>query len=71
MFGFTLPNRPVPEHIRRLMEALDLNAREGTAIKMDPRTTTFVGCGGIDKDEYDETMMVVDAIKSVPNHYAL
>ena len=70
MFGFTtIPNRPVPDHLLRLMAALDLNAKDGVPIKMDPRTTEFVGCGGVSLDEYDETMTVIDTIRAVPTHY--
>lgn len=58
------------EERRRLMDALRGNATGETSIKMDPRTTTFEGTGAMDADTPRGENQVIDAIKSVPCHYA-
>lgn len=48
-----------------LVEALRANATENKALLMDSRTTRFVGTA----DELPDNE-VIDAIRSVPTHYA-
>ncbi|MBU6294422.1 MAG: hypothetical protein KJS91_07020 [Planctomycetes bacterium] len=58
------------EERRRLLEALRGNAAGASSIAMDPRTTTFTGSGSMDADAPRGENQVIDAIKSVPVHYA-
>lgn len=52
------------EESRRLRTALSLNANRNQAIIMDKKDTTFVGTGEVTDDE------VINAVRSVPMHYA-
>jgi hypothetical protein len=55
-----------PSEQMKLRRALDRNANNGAALLLDSRDTSFVG----EVDGQDDDMEVVNAIKSVPTHYA-
>jgi len=55
---------------RRLLDALRGNAAGASSIKMDPRNTSFAVTGSMEADAPRGENQVIDAIKSVPVHYA-
>jgi len=57
--------KPTAEETKTLAEALRRNASEGTPLHLDPLTTGWIP--GADEIRDDE---VIDAIRSVPCHYA-
>lgn len=64
--GMTFTPMP-PEEQMKLRRALERNVNNGAALLMDSRDTSFIG----EIEERDADEEVVNAIRSIPTHYAL